>query len=284
MNGEPTADVVAGLYFYPVKSLRGISLKEAELTRWGIRRDRMWMLAREGGRFITQREEHRLALLDVTESDEGYRITAPDGSFTTLPSSVDVASRERVSVWKDDFPAAVGPEDAARFFSTYLGYSCKPVFMPEKAGRKAREFAPAGTPLSFADAYPGLLTTVSSLDDLNQRTSVAIVMNRFRPNIVTSAPSPFAEDTWSRIRIGEAEIVCVKPCARCVLTTVDPDSGHSGKEPLKTLATYRRLNNDVYFGQNFVVSKSGTIRVGDAIQVLEFMDPVIPHGVQDPVQ
>ena len=278
MTATDNNDAVTGLYYYPVKSLSGIRLQEAELTTFGIRHDRMWMLTRESGRFITQREEHRLALLKVMADDSGFVIRAPDGSATFLPVKAKSGDPVRVSVWKDELDATTGPDDAARFFSNYLGYRCVPVSMPENAGRMAREFAPDGTPLSFADAYPGLLTTETSLGDLNERTSVEIEMRRFRPNIVASGSSPFIEDTWARLRIGQAEIAFVKPCARCVLTTVDPDSGTSGKEPLKTLARYRRIQGDVFFGQNFVVSKAGMVRVGDEIEVLESKDPLFDAG------
>jgi hypothetical protein len=278
MTATDLKSAVSGLYYYPVKSLSGIRLEEAELTPFGIRHDRLWMLTRDSGRFITQREEHRLALLKVTADDTGFVIRAPDGRTTFLPVTMKSGARVRVSVWKDELSAATGPDDAARFFTEYLGYRCVPVFMPENAGRMVREFAPGGTPLSFADAYPGLLTAEASLGDLNERTSVKIEMRRFRPNIVASGSSPYVEDSWGRLRIGQAEIALVKPCDRCVLTTVDPDSGASGKEPLKTLAQYRRIQGKVFFGQNFVVSKAGTVRLGDEIEVVERKDPLFDAG------
>ena len=282
MTATDDNDAVTGLYYYPVKSLSGIRLEEADLTPFGIRHDRMWMLTRESGRFITQREEHRLALLKVTADDTGFVITAPDGRSTFLPVTAKSGASVRVSVWKDELDVTRGPDDAARFFSEYLGYRCVPVSMSENAGRMAREFAPDGTPLSFADAYPGLLTTETSLADLNERSSVEIEMRRFRPNIVASGSSPFIEDSWARLRIGQAEIALVKPCARCVLTTVDPDSGVSGKEPLKTLARYRRIQGDVFFGQNFVVLKAGTVRIGDEIEVVESKDPLFETAGPSP--
>ncbi|HEY5564763.1 MAG TPA: MOSC domain-containing protein, partial [Rhodothermia bacterium] len=127
-------NAVTGLYYYPVKSLSGIRLEEAELTPFGILNDRMWMLTGESGRFITQREEHRLALLKVTADDAGFVIRAPDGSSTFLPVTAKSGDPVRVSVWRDELDATSGPDDAARFFSEYLGYRCVPVFMPENAG------------------------------------------------------------------------------------------------------------------------------------------------------
>jgi hypothetical protein len=277
-GGRETEGTVTGLYYYPVKSLAGIRLEQAELAGRGIRHDRMWMLVSDSGKFITQRQEHSLALLRVTAEDDGFRISAPSGAETRLPRACPPGPTKSVRVWKDELTAIVGPPDATSFFSEYLGFPCSAVRMPEKADRTAGKHAPDGTPVSFADAYPGLLTTSDSLADLNARTNVDLVMRRFRPSIVVSGSPAYAEDGWSRIRLGDAEITCVKPCARCVLTTVDPDSGAAGKEPLRTLAGYRRLGNDVYFGQNFVVSRAGAVSLGDPIAITERKEPVFPAG------
>jgi len=266
---------VTGLACYPVKSLAGVPLLEAELTPRGIRNDRRWMLVKENGRFITQREEHNLALLEVRADRDGFRITGPSGESCLLPIRPDSVVQVLVQVWKDELNAATGPIEAADFFSDFLGYRCIPVFMPENADRRARKFAPDDTPLSFADAYPGLITSESSLADLNTRSPIQVIMRRFRPNVVVAGALPYEEDGWSRIRIGSAEIACVKPCARCVLTTVDPDSGVSGKEPLKTLAKYRRFENDVFFGQNFVVLSPGIVKVGDEVSIVEKKPPPV---------
>lgn len=279
MNREQdTEGIVTGLYYYPVKSLAGIRLERAKLSSRGILHDRMWMLVSDTGRFITQRQEHSLALLRVMAEDDDFRISAPSGAETRLPRACPPGPTKSVRVWKDELTAVVGPPDATSFFSEYLGFPCSAVRMPERAGRTAGKHAPDGTPVSFADAYPGLLTSTDSLADLNARTSVDLVMRRFRPSIVASGSPAYAEDGWSRIQLGDAEITCVKPCARCVLTTVDPDSGAAGKEPLRTLAGYRRLGNDVYFGQNFVVSRAGTVSLGDPITIAERKEPVLSAG------
>jgi len=275
-HGAAEEGTVAGLFYYPVKSLAGIRLDRAHLTERGIRHDRMWMLVRESGRFITQREEHRLALLRVSARDDGFQISAPSGDATWLPLECPPREMRKVTVWKDEVEAISGPDDAERFFTAYLGYPCLPVRMPEEAGRGAGSYAPDGTPVSFADAYPGLLIAEGSLADLNARASIPLVLDRFRPNIVISGTHPFAEDAWERVALGEAEIRCVKPCARCVLTTVDPESGTAGKEPLRTLAGYRKANGEVYFGQNFVVTTVGPVNVGDRIAVVERKEPLFP--------
>lgn len=265
---------VTGLYYYPVKSLRGIPLEEAALAPRGISGDRMWMLSRENGRFITQREEHRLALLVVESTRDGFSISNPDGESVLLPRTPEVGERVEVSVWRDTVEAVAGPRHAVDFFSSFLGYSCRPVRMPDDGIRSAGKYAADGTPLSFADAYPGLITSEDSLRDLNTRTDVPIIMRRFRPNVVVSGAAPYAEDGWLDVNIGEVAISLVKPCSRCVLTTVNPDTAVSGKEPLRTLARYRRFENEVYFGQNFAVTKTGVVRIGDPVTVSTRKEPL----------
>lgn len=267
MDGLHAHPIVSGIFYYPVKSLAGISVHEARLTPMGLEHDRLWMLAREDGRFITQREEHSLALLSVIRHADGFKISAPSGESTTLPLRLEETPGLRVQVWKDELAASMGPAEAADFFSDYLGFRCIPVFRHGDGTRFAGSHAPTGTPLSFADAYPALVISEASVADLNTRTSIPIVMKRFRPNIVVSRTTPYAEDTWAEIAVGTSELLGVKPCDRCVLTTVDPETGVSGKEPLKTLAAYRRVGNDVYFGQNLVVTSPGTIKKGDTVTV-----------------
>ena len=117
-------------------------------------------------------------------------------------------------------------------------------------------------------AYPVLIIGQSSLDDLNQRMKEPLPMNRFRPNIVFTGGEPYEEDGWKNFRIGQNRFVGVKPCSRCVLTTVNQDTGKKGIEPLATLSTYRMRNNKVYFGQNLIPLDHNEIAEGDEI-VLE---------------
>ncbi|HLE91652.1 MAG TPA: MOSC domain-containing protein, partial [Anaerolineales bacterium] len=120
----------------------------------------------------------------------------------------------------------------------------------------------------FADAYPILLTSEESLSDLNSRLEAPVPMNRFRPNIVVKGCEPFAEDTWKRIRIGNVELAVVKPCARCVVTTIDKETLEQGKEPLKTLGRYRRHELGAIFGQNVISLNEGSVRLGMNVEVL----------------
>ena len=128
--------------------------------------------------------------------------------------------------------------------------------------------------VSFADAYPYLLISEASLVDLNQRLEKPVSMRRFRPNfVVRGNTEPFAEDSWTRIKVGETTFEVSKPCARCSIPSVDPDTGKRLLEPGKTLATFRRWDGSVWFGQNLVQAKGvaegyGTVSVGDRVTVL----------------
>jgi uncharacterized protein YcbX len=151
-----------------------------------------------------------------------------------------------------------------------LGFSVSLVVMPETSHRKVDpRYAVQGESVSFADGMPYLIIGQESLNELNARLEFPVSMDRFRPNLVFSGGSPFLEDQLRTIKIGNLPFQIVKPCARCVLITVDQQSGKQGKEPLKTLSTYRSVNNKVYFGQNVVALSVGKIRIGDPIQLQE---------------
>ncbi|HEY9844850.1 MAG TPA: MOSC domain-containing protein, partial [Candidatus Caenarcaniphilales bacterium] len=104
--------------------------------------------------------------------------------------------------------------------------------------------------------------------DLNRRLVDPLPLNRFRPNLVVSGCQPFAEDSWHRMRIGEVNFHGVKPCPRCVITTINQMTAAKGQEPLQTLATYRRVKDGVIFGQNLVHTGPGEVRLGNVVEVL----------------
>ena len=124
--------------------------------------------------------------------------------------------------------------------------------------------------VSLADAYPFLIIGQSSLDELNKKLDLPMTMTRFRPNFVFTSGLANEEDSWKNFKIGGVLFEGVKPCARCVLTTVNPDTGEKGLEPLKTLAVYRKQNGKVNFGENVIARSNGEIKIGDLIEVLDF--------------
>lgn len=256
---------------YPIKGMKPQHLEAAEVEQRGLAHDRRWLLVDANGRFISQREHAQLALIDVEVTTSGLRVQAPGMLPLSVQQPSHKARRRTVQIWDDAVEAVLADERGHHWFSDVIGSACQLVYMDEAAVRPV-DTAYAVRPtneVSFADGYPVLLTTEASLADLNARLDAPVPMNRFRPNLVVAGCEPFEEDTWRQIRIGEVLFHVVKPCARCVVTTIDQASGMAGKEPLRTLATFRKQGNKVYFGQNLIPDAPGTIRVGDQVEVVE---------------
>ncbi len=253
---------VAELSVYPVKACRGFQRDTVAVEPWGFAGDRRWMLVDEEGVFISQRENSQLAVAVPTPTARGLSITWGERTYD-VPTPGPEAPRITVQVWRSRLEARVAAE---------LPGGLRLVHMHDPTLRQVSlDYGRPEDRVSFADGYPVLLIGAASLDDLNGRLATKLPMNRFRPNVVIEGSSPYAEDGWRRIRIGEVAFRVVKPCARCVVTTVDQATGTRGDErtePLRTLATYRKSELGVLFGQNLVPDGTGTIRVGDAVEVL----------------
>lgn len=259
---------VSGLYIYPVKSLGGISLPAASLTDRGFEYDRRWMLVDENNRFLSQREVPLMACLHVELLNDYLMVVNMHKSdfFYQIPLQPLATETTMVTVWDDECPAQWVSTKADAWFSEQLDISCRLVYMPDSSRRQVDgRYAHNKEITSFSDGYPLLMIGQASLDDLNSRLSSPLPMNRFRPNIVFTGGLPFQEDDMKQFSIGGIRFLGVKPCARCVMTTIDQQTAVKAKEPLKTLSTYRMKDNKIYFGQNLLYHGSGTIRVGDAI-------------------
>jgi uncharacterized protein YcbX len=180
------------------------------------------------------------------------------------------ASRVSVTVWADTVDAADAGAEAAAWLSEFLGTDCRLVCFAREAVRPVdRVYAEASDQVGFADGFPFLLISQASLDDLNARLAQPVPMLRFRPNLVIGGSEPYAEDDWRRIRIGDLTFRVAKPCSRCIIPTIDPATARRGSEPLRTLMSYRRRDNKVYFGQNLVHDAVGRLAVGMPVEVLE---------------
>ncbi len=260
--------VLQEIYLYPIKSLGGISVQVAPVEERGFRHDRRWMLVDKKGDFVTQRQHPQLALLQVALSESQLEVFSKGDSSQRIAFDLELASNQelQVSIWGDQVLARVVSAEVSRWFSDFLQMELDLVVMPESSHRKMDpRYAVQGESVSFADGMPYVMIGQSSLDELNQRLKVPVSMDRFRPNLVFSGGEAYAEDQFKKLQIGEVEFQVVKPCARCVLITVNQQTGEKGKEPLATLATYRTVNNKVYFGQNAVALTPGIVRVGDLI-------------------
>ncbi|WAC10071.1 MOSC domain-containing protein [Dyadobacter pollutisoli] len=262
--------ILSEIWVYPVKSLGGIRLAEAKTEERGLQYDRRWMIIDENDVFITQRVFTKMALIDVELLSDGLRISyRPEPKNPVIVPYKPVSSKPvTVTVWDDVVEAVTVCEEADAWLSSTLNQNLRLVMMPDSSFRKAdTKYAKHEENVSFADAFPYLIISQASLDDLNSRLAEPISMRRFRPNFVVTGTEAFAEDQWKNVMIGDLNFEIVKPCARCVLTTINPETAEKGSEPLKTLASYRRVNNKVMFGQNMVVKDIGTIKEGDQLVV-----------------
>jgi uncharacterized protein YcbX len=261
---------LSALYRYPVKSLAGESLSQARLDAFGLHRDRRWMLVDREGRFLSQRELPRMALISARLQAQGLVLQAPGNEDLSVWYPGAEAERVQVKVWNDRCLAQRVASLADAWLSDFLGQVCRLVYMPDESVRPLDpRYAKPQDRTAFTDGFPLLLISQASLDDLNSRLAEPLPMLRFRPNLVMEGCAPYAEDGWRRIRIGELTLRVVKPCSRCKITTVDPYTGESGSEPLKTLADYRRRGNEVYFGQNLLHDGPGELALGMPVEVLE---------------
>jgi hypothetical protein len=262
---------VESLHYYPVKGMRGCALTSAEVTAAGFTNDRRWMLVDSTGRFISQREEPRLALISVAVEGRDLVARAPDMPLLRV-APPEAGETLPVTIWRDELPAYPAPAEAHAWFSDFLAMSCRLVYQGDTIRGVDPRWSHAGDITSFADAYPLLICTSASLDDLAKRMGTSLPMDRFRPNVVVAGSDPWAEDEWARLQIGHVEMDLTKPCARCSVTTVDQMQGiRTGKEPLRTLAGFRFLQvpgiSGVIFGQNAIPRAFGRIAVGEEVHV-----------------
>ena len=261
---------IAALHLYPLKSGAALSPASAEVEAHGLAGDRRWMIVDEQARFVTGRSLPRMVLLRATPLGSGLRLEYPGAPALELAFPEPGHARLAVRVWNDAVEAQVA-EPAGDWLARRFECPLRLVYMDERALRPVRpDYGNPGDVVSFADGFPLLLIGSGSLDALNARLGRAVPMARFRPNVVVQGSDAHAEDDWRRVRIGAVTFDVVKPCTRCVFTTVDPETGtlDPDGEPLATLRQYRRTPAGVTFGQNLIPRGTGTIHVGDPVEQL----------------
>lgn len=267
--------ILSEINIYPIKSLGGISLQEAQLEEKGLQYDRRWMLVDEEGIFITQRKYFELALLQVNIGDGKLSVSHKNSPKQSISFSLDEDTGEELSVviWNDTSTAIEVNKKVSEWFSDFLKFKVRLVKMPLTEKRLVdQDYASNDEVVSFADGYPCLLIGQSSLNGLNEKLDDSIRMDRFRPNFVFTGGEPHVEDSFKTFHIGEVLFSAVKPCARCVLITIDQQTGEKGQEPLRTLASYRTVGKKIMFGQNLLHQQLGIIRVGDEVKVVDWKD------------
>jgi len=256
------------LAIYPIKSTAQIQLNKTIMGPFGLHMDRRWMLVDENGVMLTQRKHAKMCLIQSVLSDSGLSVSAGEMPTLFIPAA-DSSSPVLVTVWQDTCNAYDCGKEAAAWFSEFLNTSARLVYFPDNEHRQVDlTYANKGDITAFSDGFPYLLISQASLDDLNSRLGSSVEMKRFRPNLVVSGTEAFAEDKWKKIRIGEITFNIVKPCSRCVIPSIDPETANKTAEPVKTLASYRMRENKIFFGQNVIAENMGELEVGMPVEVI----------------
>jgi len=263
---------VAALHVYPVKSCRGIALEEARLTEAGLEHDREWMIVTPDGRFVTQRERPRLALIETRLTADALVLSAAGHGSVGVPFD-HAGDPVEATVWRDRCRARDQGADAARWLTAFARRDLRLVRF-DPAYRRVSDPAWTGGLAAlnrFSDGFALLAISLASLADLNVRLAVPLPMDRFRPNLVLDGLPPYGEDQLEDLVAGNVRLRRAKPCARCRIPSTNQATGEvEGEEPMRTLKTYRwdPVLKGVMFGQNMIVAEGADerLRAGQALR------------------
>lgn len=255
--------IVSALYVHPIKSCAANAVDAITLDARGPIQDRRWMIVDEEGRFVTQRTRPVLQTVSVRVDGRGLELSCADRALNV---SEPVAEAQPVRVWKDDVLASDAGDEAAQWLSEIVG---EPVRLVRQRGERPIDPEFSAGVVSFADGFPLLIANEASIQEIGKRAGHRPDVRRFRPNIVVNGATPFDEDEWVVVEIGGVTFDLVKPCSRCQMVNVDPDTALPGMEPLRSLATYRRQELGVIVGQNAVHRTPGRVCVGQTVRILE---------------
>ena len=255
------------LMIYPLKSCAGINLQSAHTSPFGLQYDRRWMLVDANGVMLTQRQHPRMCLIQPRLDNGQLSLSAP--AMNDLQVARGTVSMS-VSVWEDQCNALDCGDTAANWLSEFMGLPTRLVYFPEDEIRQVDlNYAQPGDITAFSDGFPYLLISQASLDALNSRLQAPVEMRRFRPNLVVEGCEAFAEDQWQTLLMGDVQFRRVKPCGRCVIPSIDPDSAEKNPEVVRTLASFRKSGKRVLFGQNLTASGSGRLHTGMAVSLID---------------
>ena len=257
------------IFLYPIKSVTGIQVNQWKVTKTGLEYDRQWMLVDEQQQFLSQRRLHKMARIKTRIQDDQLIVSAPGQTDLSLALEPLQQDSINVTIWHDQCSAQTISHIADQWFSEFLQTPCRLVYQPKTSQRPVSpQYAHASDQTSFSDGFPFLIAANASLALLNQKMGLSLSMQRFRPNLVISDSASYAEDTWRSINIGDISFRLPKPCSRCSVPQINPETAMTDKkEPLYTLSRTRKWNNKVYFGQNALHDNKGYLQVGDKLTI-----------------
>ena len=259
---------LSAITLYPVKSLAGISVTRWPVTKTGLQYDRKWMLVDNSRQFLSQRKLPKMALIKTALSESHLILSASGMEDLSLPLMPAEGDTINSTIWNDQCEARSVSSEADKWLSSFLNHECRLVYQPDEMIRHVDpNYGRQTDNVAFSDGFPFLIISENSLVSLNREMQLNLPMARFRPNLVISVCSAYAEDSWREISIGAIDFRLPKPCSRCAIPTIDLDTAQSGKEPLRTLNRIRKWQNNVYFGQNALHNQCGILAVGDTVQI-----------------
>lgn len=273
--------VLSQIHIYPVKSLAGIQVERWPVDRNGLVYDRKWMLIDSEHRFLSQRRLPKMALIKTRIDGEQLVLSADGHGEIALPLQARGGASLEVEIWNDRCEAKTVADDLDGWLSDFLQYRCRLVYHPEDKIRQVdQRFAQTSDQTAFSDGFPFLIVSEASLQALNRAMGAEMTMNRFRPNLVVGDCAPYAEDGWRRIAVNGIGFRLPKPCSRCSVPTIDPETAIAGKEPLTTLNRLRKWDNKIFFGQNALHDQCGELTLGNTVEIVETganQPPLLTH-------
>ncbi len=259
---------LSGIAIYPVKSLAGINVTSWPVTEKGFLHDRKWMVIDQERHFLSQRVVPKMALIKTALTDKNLALSAPGMENLPLPLEPVDGQIINSTIWHDQCDARSVSAEADQWLSDFLALDCRLVYQPDEVVRPVDpHYAKPSDKVAFSDGFPFLIVSENSLAALNQDMQLHLPMTRFRPNLVISGCPAYAEDSWREISVGAIDFRLPKPCSRCSVPTIDPETAQTGKEPLATLNRTRKWQNKVYFGQNALHDQCGQLTVGDKVTI-----------------
>ncbi|MDD5228995.1 MAG: MOSC domain-containing protein [Methylococcales bacterium] len=260
--------ILSDIFIYPVKSLAGIRVSQWDVVETGLRYDRQWMLIDENGQFLSQRRLPKMALIQTRLTDSELILSAPTKIDLNLPLESQGGAIIQSTVWSDCCDAQHVSNEADAWFSEVLEIPCQLVYLPAETKRGVDlRYANTTDRVAFSDGFPFLIVSENSLNALNAALKIPVEMARFRPNLVVADCDAYAEDAWREIQIGNIDFRLPKPCSRCSVPTINPETAEVGKEPLTTLNRLRKWQNKIYFGQNALHNQCGELKIGQRVEV-----------------